>query len=57
LATSAAADNHVDVRLAGPHGEVVVVVSLERVAADGLTCANPRPNHFVAYRPVSIRPV
>jgi hypothetical protein len=42
------------VRLRSPHGLLEVTVSVERVAADGLTCANPRPNHYLRYRPVSI---
>jgi hypothetical protein len=45
------------VRLRGPHGELDVTVQVQRRAADGLTCHNPRPNHFLAYRPVSITPV
>jgi hypothetical protein len=52
--TSARVGDQIDVRLAGPHGEVTVTVSVESMAADGLTCANPRPNRFLAYRPVSI---
>jgi hypothetical protein len=27
------------------------------VAADGLTCRNPGPNRYVAYRPIRIDPV
>lgn len=42
------------VRLRGPHGLLDVTVHVERVAAPGLTCHNPRPNQFVAYRPVGI---
>jgi hypothetical protein len=45
------------VRLRGPHGLLDVTVQVERVAATGLTCHNPRPNQFVAYRPVGIVPV
>lgn len=37
------------VHLDGPAGEIVVSVRVERVAADGLTCANPRPGLFLAY--------
>ncbi|MDT4893839.1 MAG: hypothetical protein QOE97_2874 [Pseudonocardiales bacterium] len=44
------------VRLSGPHGSLEVTVQVERVAAVGLTCANPRPNHYLRYRPVGIRP-
>jgi Sucrase/ferredoxin-like len=42
------------VRLAGPHGELQVTVAVERVAVTGLTCANPRPAAYFAYRPVSV---
>jgi hypothetical protein len=42
------------VRLRGPHGLLDVTVQVERVAATGLTCHNPRPNQFVVYRPVGI---
>jgi Sucrase/ferredoxin-like len=42
------------VRLAGPHGELDVTVQVEKVAATGLTCHNPRPNGYLAYRPVTI---
>jgi hypothetical protein len=45
------------VRLRGPHGELDVTVQVERVAAAGLTCHNPRPNQFMVYRPVSIAAV
>ena len=42
------------VRLAGPHGPLEVTVQVERVAVDGLTCANPGPGAYFAYRPVSV---
>jgi Sucrase/ferredoxin-like len=42
------------VRLAGPHGRLDVTVQVEKVAADGLTCHNPGPNQYLAYRPVTI---
>jgi hypothetical protein len=45
------------VRLRGPHGLLDVTVQVQRQSADGLTCHNPRPNHFLAYRPVSISSV
>jgi hypothetical protein len=45
------------VRLAGPHGLLDVTVRVDRVPAVGLTCANPRPNQYLSYRPVSIVPV
>ena len=41
-------------RLAGPHGRLEVTVRVETVAADGLTCGNPRPNFYLAYHPVRI---
>jgi hypothetical protein len=45
------------VRLRGPHGQLEVTVRVEKVAADGLTCANPRPNSYFAYHPVRIEPI
>lgn len=39
------------VRLAGPAGEIVVSVRVEAVPAAGLTCANPRPGRYLAYKP------
>lgn len=42
------------VRIATPHLPVDVTVRVEKVAADGLTCANPRPNAYLRYRPVSV---
>jgi hypothetical protein len=45
------------VRLRGPHGLLDVEVRAEKVAASGLTCANPRPNHYLAFRPVAITTV
>jgi hypothetical protein len=45
------------VRLHGPHGSLDVTVRVERRAAEGLTCHNPRPNQYLAYRPVAIVPV
>jgi hypothetical protein len=45
------------VRLRGPHGLLDVTVQVERVAATGLTCHNPRPNQFVVYRPIGIVPI
>ncbi len=38
----------------GPHGELDVTVRVDTVAADGLTCHNPRPNFYLAYHPVRI---
>jgi hypothetical protein len=45
------------VRIDGPHGPFDVIVRVETVAADGLTCANPVPNKYLAYRPVGVVPV
>jgi hypothetical protein len=50
-------DDHATVRLAGPHGHLDVLVQVRRIAADGLTCANPNRGHYFAYRPVRIDPV
>ena len=45
------------VRVRGPHGRLEITVQVERVAADGLTCHNPRPNQYLAYRPLTIVPL
>jgi hypothetical protein len=45
------------VRLRGPHGRLEVTVQVDRVAAPGLTCHNPRPNQYLAYRPLTIVPL
>lgn len=50
-------DGAATVRLAGPHGEVEVVVAVETVAADGLTCADPGPNRYLRHRPVALTAV
>ena len=55
--TGAVVDGQAVVGLRGPHGRIDVTVRVERVAADGLTCANPRPNAYFSYRPVSVVPV
>jgi hypothetical protein len=45
------------VRLAGPHGELDVLVEVRRVRASGLTCASPLEGQYLAYQPVRIDPV
>jgi hypothetical protein len=50
-------DGLATVHIEGPHGLVAVTVHVEKVTADGLTCANPRPNQYLAYRPVEVVPV
>ena len=55
-AVSPTRDGVAAVRLRGPHGALDVTVRVEKVAANGLTCHNPRPNHYLAYRPVAITP-
>ncbi|MDT4957940.1 MAG: hypothetical protein QOD31_1739 [Pseudonocardiales bacterium] len=57
VSMSLSEDGLASVRLDGPHGLVDVTVRIEKVAADGLTCANPRPNQYLAYRPVGVVPV
>jgi hypothetical protein len=47
-------DGLATVRMAGPHGLLDVTVRVEKIAAVGLTCANPRPNQYLRYRPVRI---
>jgi hypothetical protein len=56
LRASRIVDDQATVRLAGPSGELDVLVQVSTVAADGLTCANPDPGHYFAYRPVQITP-
>ncbi len=48
------ADGRSVVRVRGPHGHLEITVQVDRVAADGLTCHNPRPNQYLAYRPLTI---
>jgi hypothetical protein len=57
VSTGPVVDGMARVRLRWPHGELDVTVRVDLVAADGLTCHNPRPNRYVAYRPVSIEAV
>ena len=57
LASSPVSDGEATVDLAGPKGRLRVTVRVEPVAADGLTCANPRPNRYLAYHPVRIDPL
>ncbi len=57
LSTAPVHDGAAVVRLRGPHGEFDVSVQVERVAAGGLTCHNPQPNNYLAFRPVAILPV
>ena len=45
------------VRVRGPHGRLEITVQVEKVPAAGLTCHNPRPNQYLAYRPVTIVPL
>ena len=49
------ADGAATVRLGTPHGPVEVAVRVERVAADGLTCAAPGAGHYLRYRPTAIK--
>jgi hypothetical protein len=57
ISTGRVVDGTAHVRLRWSRGELDVTVRLELVAADGLTCRNPGPNRYVAYRPVNIEPV
>jgi hypothetical protein len=41
------------VRVRGPHGLIDVTVRIEKVRADGLTCAKPGPGGYVGFRPLS----
>jgi len=47
-------DGLAEVRIEGTHGLLDVTVRVEGIAADGLTCANPGPNRYLRFRPVSI---
>jgi hypothetical protein len=52
--TGPVVDGQAVVALRAPHGRIDVTVRVERVSADGLTCANPKPNAYLSYRPVSV---
>lgn len=54
---SSVVDGVAVVRLLGPHGPLDVTVQVTTVSAPGLTCHNPRPNRYLAYRPITITPV
>jgi hypothetical protein len=41
------------VRISAPHGLVDVTVRVERMRGEGLTCAQPGPGSFLAFRPVA----
>jgi hypothetical protein len=56
VGASKLAESRAMVRLAGPDGELDVLVQVDRVSAEQLTCANPREGHFLAYRPLRIGP-
>ncbi|MEP6599255.1 MAG: sucrase ferredoxin [Actinomycetota bacterium] len=53
VSTSPVVDGHAEVRVAGPHGLIAITVLIERTPAVGLTCANPAPGAFWAFRPVT----
>ncbi len=57
VSTGGVVDGMARVRLRWPRGDLDVTVRVELVAADALTCHNPQPNRYVAYRPVSIEAV
>jgi hypothetical protein len=57
VSTTTLDDTTARVRVAGPHGQVDVTVTRERVDAAGLTCAAPGPSWFVVHRPTAIEPV
>ncbi len=48
---TAVVDGAARVGLDGPSGRLDVAVRVEQVSASGLTCANPRPNRYLAYHP------
>jgi len=41
------------VRIRGPHGLIDVTVRVERIRADGLTCSQPGPGAYFAFRPIA----
>jgi len=55
IASTPIADGLATVRLRGPRGELEVDVEVDTVAADGLTCTNPRPNRYLRFRPLTVR--
>jgi hypothetical protein len=54
VSVSPVEDGLAKVRLDGPHGLLDVTVHVEKVTADGLTCANPGPNQYLAYRSIDV---
>ncbi len=52
VSVRAAGEGESVVRVRGPHGLIDVVVRIERVRADGLTCARPGPSAYIAFRPL-----
>jgi hypothetical protein len=57
VSTSSVVDGIGTARLSGPHGTFDVAVKVEKIAAVGLTCHNPRPNAYLHYQPVRITPL
>jgi hypothetical protein len=57
LAATPVVDGQAHVRLRGPYTALEVVVHVERREVAGLTCANPGPGFYLAFRPVSATPV
>lgn len=55
IGSSPVADGTATVCLRGPNGDYEVDVAVDTVAADGLTCANPRPNRYLRFRPLTLR--
>lgn len=54
IAASQIHNGAASVRLATPHGQVLVSLRVERVRVAGLTCAAPGPGSFLSYRPTGI---
>jgi Sucrase/ferredoxin-like len=52
VAVRATGERESVVRIRGPHGLVDVTVRVERMRGDGLTCSQPGPGSFLAFRPV-----
>ena len=53
IAIRATGEGESVVRINGPHGLVDVVVRVELMRGDGLTCSQRGPGSFLAYRPVA----
>lgn len=57
VSAAAVVDGLATVRLAGPDGPLQVTVAVEQVPAAGLSCADPKTDHYLRHRPLRIEAV